>query len=77
MHVVVILDVTPLEGEARRDSAAVIEELENEIERVAVDVSNASGIYSAHAVKVLGIGKTWPEAQESQTARTQFNSARD
>jgi tellurite resistance protein len=72
VHIVVILDVKPMEGEARREPEQIIEELEAEIERVAVDVPNASGTFSAHEIKVAGIGKDVAAAQQSLAERKQY-----
>jgi hypothetical protein len=77
VRVIVILDVKPHEDEPSRTFEQIKEDLETEIEANTIDVANANGDGSAHEVKVLAVGKTWPEVQENLTAREQFNSARD
>lgn len=72
MLVVVILDVNPATDEPGRSREAVQTELESEIERIVVDVPNPSGTYSAHDIKVAGIGKDVGEAAQSFAQRKQY-----
>lgn len=73
MKVVLILDVTPAEGEPRREREPVQEELEAEIERLSLDVRNASGAASMHNVKVAGIGADVAESSLSFARRKQYS----
>lgn len=72
MIVVLILDVNPTPDEPGRAREAVQTELESEVERIVVDVPNASGTYSAHDIKVAGIGKDVREATQSFAQRKQY-----
>lgn len=73
MHIVVILDITPMDGEPRRESEQVIADLEDQLDGFGgLDVANASGSYSTHEIKVAGIGKDIAAAQQSLADRKQY-----
>lgn len=72
MKVVVILDVNPIEGDARREREAVQQEVEDHIDAALLDVPSPSGQVSLHQIKVSGIGADVAQASLSFAQRKQY-----